>query len=419
MISQNCHTQPYVKLVLSRVKKYHVSAMTAENTQQENGYLISPITVGKAPNQPAVAAPQHINTSHKNEAPPANPHDFQPDIKQGSLSDRVGTWAFAHKDQMNGVLPNYLIRNAANASIALAGLTAVIVPVRLGFNALVEATKNGKAFTGFSKLDGVLNKIAKEPSVPAILGVGLSFSTFRTLFKTGKRNYDRVFGDNSAHDNAVSFHDLPRNIIKDIKAIAPHEFPATCFAAIPLVMIRNGFGGPTKGMTRDIIGSIPAYTVFFEMTERMYSGFAKDQSALKGIYKETAPTAKHEHDKDRKPYAAFTEDTPVRFAFRKLPAVALGIAPYIALNRTMYEHQAKTIYGKEKLTEIIEKSNLSKVQLGGMNPTQDNYRTAYGKEIKPFLMFPAFTMISEAWVSNYDKLFEKLQNKYHKNQNGI
>lgn len=380
-------------------------------------YLIQPITVGNTDIRKQNAALQHNTPEahHQAEKNNLHPNDYQPIIKEGSLSDRVGKWSYAHKDAMNSALPNYLIRNALNASIALAALTAVIVPVRLGLSSLATASREAGKFTGFEGLDKAIHAVSSDKNVQAIAGVGLSFSTFRTLFKTGKRNYDRIFGDKSAHDNAVAFHDLPRNIFNDLKEIAPVEFPATCIAAIPLVTARNAFGGAAQPSTmRDIIGCVPAYTVFFEATERLYSGFANDQSALHGIYKEAQPTPKSADPKDRKPYAEFTEDTPVRLAFRKLPAVALGIAPYIALNRRAYLNQAKELVGEEKAT----------VPLGGMQTAdnealglkRDTFRSAYNKEIKPFLMFPAYTVISEAWMSNYDKLFAKLQNKYEQRQ---
>ena len=346
-----------------------------------------------------------------------------PTIEKGSTSEAFGVWAHEHKDEMNSDIARYGIRNGLNAAVALGGLTAVIVPVRHAFAKIAESAGNG-TFTGFEKLDKGIEKICSEKKksmVPMMVGVGLSFSTFRTLFKVGKRNYDRLFSDESPEDSAKSFHDLPLNIMKDIEEIAPIEFPATCIAAVPLVAIRNGLGGMAQTHTRDVLGSVPAYVAFFELTERLYSGFGKDQSALKGIFQEAAPTPKSKDDRDRLPYAAFTEDSPTRLAFRKLPAIALGIAPYIVLNRKMYARNAIKEMGEESIAKEITEGTINYAeQRGGMKAGGESFATSYGKEIKPFMMFPAYTMISEAWMSNYDKLFEKLQAKYQKeSQNSL
>lgn len=349
--------------------------------------------------------------------PPQNtePLEYTPIIGKDSLSDQFGKWAYAHKDEMNSAPARYGLRNGVNAAGALAALTAVIVPVRHGFAKAAESASKG-TFTGFEKLDKVISKACSEKSsmVPMMVGVGLSFSTFRTLFKVGKRNYDRLFSDESAENSAKAFHDMPRNIMKDIEDIAPTEFAATSLAAIPLVAIRSGFGGMKESIKHDIMGSIPAYVVFFELTERLYSGFGKDQSALQGIFQEASPTPKPADDKDRLPYASFTEDSPVRLAFRKLPAVALGIAPYIYLNRKMYARNAMKELGNELAETMKTEKKAFAEQLGGMKAGGESFATSYGKEITPYLMFPAYTVISEAWMNNYDKLFSSLQEKYTK-----
>ncbi len=308
----------------------------------------------------------------------------------------VGNWAFKHrKEFVDNPVGWYGIRNGVNAAVALAGLTTVIVPVRHGMKGI------GKLINPTMEKSGA-RALASHPMLEMMVGVGLSFATFRTMFKVWKRNYDRIFTNaKNPEDSSHAIHDLPKNIWHDFKEIAPIEYPATTIAAVPLVAIRGGFGGGSqKSDLQDMIGSVPAYTLFFETTERVYRGFGKDESAVEGIFRHSeakGPEDKPDHGK--KAYATFTEDTPVRLLLRKVPAVALGIMPYIYLNRNMYKKQGGTEIPNE----------------GGMK-ADDTMWQSWKKEIMPYEMFPAYTMLSEWWLNTYDGAFDRLQRKYDETQ---
>jgi hypothetical protein len=179
------------------------------------------------------------------------------------------------------------------------------------------------------------------------------------------------------------------------------------FAALPLVTIRGALGpggswnelpdgslnmGRSKYM-QDLGACILAYTTFFEMGERLYDDFQK----ARGHH-----INEHDHflaDQSQIADNQFTKDGPIRIIFRQALPVAAGIAPYIAIQRSV---QAKAPFGLTKTPWRVEpKCELS-------------YGQSWLRSQGEYQAFFVFTTISEAIKRNYDAVFDWL----HEKQNG-
>lgn len=380
----------------------------------------------KKDNPPAPkAVPQAENSSPEKTKEAAQPKRF--------LASNIGKWAHEHKDYMsNNWLPWYGIRNAMASAFGITALVTILVPTRFGFGKLrtmadAALEKNpDHALARFTKMS--THGLAEN-----IIGTGISFAGFRTGYKLWQRNYDRIFVKAKDEDDASkAVTDLPSNIAKDLRYLAPVEFPATLIAAVPLVAMRSGMRvngnqfnkarykgtvepglkldqplfryqkegkfviGDSSGLVaagldsrvKDVIGSIPAYTAFFEFGERMFDDFQtrrgynkNEHSHVKGVLHPS------EQSKEKKPFDAMLEDTPARMYFYKVASVAAGIIPYITWSR----------YAQGNL----------KLQ---MKPS-DSVWKAWSKEQGMFQGFALYTVGSEVARNNIDKLFQKLQDK--------
>ena len=340
----------------------------------------------------------------------SNPSDIPtPTITKGSFADKAGKWSHQHKATMTNPLSWYGIRNIVNALVALTALSAVVVPVRSGLSHIgAKAATTG--FTGSKSVDTFLEHTAGDPKFQQIIGIGLSFATFRTFFKVWKKNYDRIFtNSDSEQESAEAITNLPLNIAKDFGDIAPLEYPSTVAAAFPLVAIRSWMGGPAQPHSlKDALWSVPAYIAFFEMTERLFHGFSNDPAAKKGIFKvspdevptdgvpedrvedslfkvddgnpfhkeQSQPTStigverkgNHEAQNNKKPWALFTDDTSTRLLFRKGLAVGLGISAYITVNRAAYARKGAKLLLEDGL----------KTFEGNVGKTAKEIKAAYG-----------------------------------------
>lgn len=363
------------------------------------------------------AVPQAENSSPEKTKDAAQPKRF--------LASNIGKWAHEHKDYMsNNWLPWYGIRNAMASAFGITALVTILVPTRFGFGKLRSKAADVLKQNPESKL-AQFTQVASNGLTENIIGTGLSFAGFRTGYKLWQRNYDRIFVKaKTEEDSSQAVTDLPTNMAKDLRYLAPVEFPATLIAAVPLVAMRSGirvhgnefnkakipgkplFGIPDKNgiikevdagglvaagkdsRIKDVLGCIPAYTAFFEMNERVFDDFQtrrghskNEHSHVKGV--------KHpsEQSKEKKPFDAMLEDTPARMYFYKVASVAAGIVPYITWSR-----YAQNTKGWQ------------------MKPTDSVWR-AWTKEQGMFQGFALYTVGSEVARNNIDKLFQKLQDK--------
>jgi hypothetical protein len=351
------------------------------------------LKVGKTMSEPKTQThPEMAPSPERTTAPVATPNPFAAatattsasitPMKKGEVSG-IGQWVFDHKQSFSRDNPFawYGIRNVLNNMVAIVGLMATIVPVRWGMGKLAQkADQAGLTKVGFGLAHPILQNMA---------GVGVSFSTFRTLYKMGQRSYDRIFGDpKSAEEASQAVADLPKNIWKDFWQIAPVEYPATMTAAIALVGIRAAVNaGPRSGPTeavgnnlKDTLGcAFLAYPVFFEMTERL----GRDWQLHRGY----ADPKTNEHiNKDKM--------TMGEFLMRQVPAVAAGIIPYISLNNLAYRAQGKNnrqVTYNHGFSEAINKGTLK----------ADGFFSAFWKE-KPYELFFLYTLGRDLYYDAYD-----------------
>ena len=316
-------------------------------------------------------------------------------MKKGQVSG-VGQWVFDHKQAFSrdNPLAWYGIRNVLNNMVAIVGLMATIVPVRMGMGgvakwatgkaAVAEAAKNVSSQSFYKGVQGLFG----HPTIQGMAGVGVSFSTFRTMYKMGQRSYDRVFGDpKSAEESSQAIADLPKNIWKDFKQIAAVEYPATMTAAVALVGIRNAVNGGApegaemvKGVAtyprhfRDIMGcAFLAYPVFFEMTERL----GRDWQLQRG-YKD--PKTNEHINKDKM--------TIGEFLTRQVPAVAAGIIPYIAGNNIWHRKTGHQL----SYNAVQVSKGLTKI---------DGFWSGFWKE-RPYELFFLYTLGRDLYYDAYD-----------------
>ena len=267
----------------------------------------------------------------------------------------------------------YGIRNVANNMVAITGLMATIVPTRMAMGYAAKWA-HGK---GYQSLSAVLsNNFAQNA-----LGVGVSFSTFRTLYKMGQRGYDRVFvTPKSEEQTAQALQATPKNLWRDFWQIAPAEYPATMTAALALVGIRQGItrGAPElpQNYWKDIAGcALVAYPVFFELTEHM----GRALQLQRGYNNEA--TNEHIH-KDKQSVGEFLT--------RQLPAVATGIVPYIAFNNLAYRKTGRQL-------------SFNAVQRAAGKTTIDGFWPAFWKE-RPYQFFWMYTLGRDLYMDAYDAL---------------
>lgn len=240
----------------------------------------------------------------------------------------TGKWVFEHKRQFSQENPLawYGLRNVLNNIVAIVGLVATIVPKRM---AMGYAAKWG-AVRGYKTFSNVMGHTVLQNS----LGVGVSFATWRTMYKLWQRGYDRIFvKPESPEETSQALADAPKHLWRDLKQIGPSEYPATIAAAFALVGIRAGITGGNPSLPanhwKDVAGcAFVAYPAFFEITERL----GRDFMIQRG-YKDAST---NEHiDKDKQ--------TLGEFLFRQVPAIAAGIIPYIHCNNILYRSTGRQL----------------------------------------------------------------------------
>lgn len=276
-----------------------------------------------------------------------------------TLSETLGAAAFARRDYFNSFSGQLLWRNFVSTLACVPPFVALNASMQHG----LEACKD--------KLPGMMkNKVAQS-----IVTVGASFSLFRALKKCWAKAYDRLFSAASPEEAAKVIDAMPAQAVSDMAAISPAEYAATAVAALPLVAVKHVLKTPepmglkgnpgqaVAGWGNDVLSGIPAYTVFFETTDRLFHSF----------------TAR-EKPGEPKTANGFIHDTPAKLAFRGAASVALGMMPYLALQRAVH------------------------VNVGGMNPAKNTLIKDIGVGIAGFSPFAFYTSTSEAWQRMYDQL---------------
>lgn len=287
----------------------------------------------------------------------------------------LGRWVFDHRQQFSQQNPLawYGARNVLNNIVSIFGLMATIVPVRAGMGK-VARWADGR---GYQKTQQFFSNAVLQN----MLGVGVSFATFRTLYKMGQRAYDRVFiAPEDSAQTSQAIRDLPKNWLADFTQVAPAEYPATMIAAVPLVGIRAAItpvGQELKQhMLKDNVAcALLAYPAFFEVTEYLGRSF---QLARGYNTKET-----NEHlNKDKQSLGEFLT--------RQVPGVAAGIVPYIAANSTWYRQSGRQL-------------SYNHIQLGRGVKEVDSFGKAFWKE-RPYQVFWMFSLGRDLYFDLYDKV---------------
>jgi hypothetical protein len=287
----------------------------------------------------------------------------------------AGTWAFAHKSDFTRENPIawYGLRNVVNNMIGIVGLMATIVPVRMGLGHIARWA-DGK---GMQKTQ----QFFSNPVLQNILGVGFSFATFRTSYKIGQRNYDRVFTNaENAEESSEAISNLGKNIWEDFKQIVPSEYPATMLAAIPLVGIRYAFTPRgvelPKNHWKDVAAcALLAYPAFFEVTDRLNESFQKSRGYT---------------TQDKNEHLGRSDMSVGEFFTRQLPGVAAGIVPYIGFNNLAYRKTGRQL-------------SFNTTQLDRGARQIDGFFSGFWKE-RPYQLFWMFSLGRDLYFDAYDAL---------------
>lgn len=319
--------------------------------------------------------PEHAAT------PPAPPAPAEnTDHAASTSSNALGRWAFAHRDAFSQQSPLawYGLRNVLVNMVSIAGLMAVIVPLRkaMGHGAQWAESRGYK----------ILSEELSRNMWQNALGVGASFATFRTLYKAQQRSYDDLFvRPKSAGEASDAAQALPGKFLSNLWQIATVELPTTMLGAFALVGIRTGIAGATanpkhpvfnKDAIRDIAGcAIFAYPAFFEICEHLQRAYQ-----LKRGYQD--PYHNEHINKDKQSMGEF-------FA-RQLPAVSAGIIPYIAFNTWGYSKTGRQL-------------SFNTSQRAAGIRTIDSFWSAYKKEI-PYQFFWMYTLGRDLYYDAFDKL---------------
>jgi hypothetical protein len=305
-----------------------------------------------------------------------SPFDETPEARANSTS--LGRWAFDHKKQFSqdNPLAWYGIRNVLNNMVAIVGLMATIVPTRMAMGGIAKAAD----VRGMRKTQQFFSHSVLQNT----LGVGISFSTFRTMYKMWQRNYDRIFiKPEDSQQASQAIHDLPKNLWEDFKQIAPAEYPATMAAAVPLVGIRAAFTpkGPElpQNHWKDVTAcALLAYPAFFEVTDRLG---------------ESIQLSRGYDTKDKNEHLGKHKMSLKEFLTRQVPGVAAGIVPYIGFNNLWYRKSGRQL----SYNSIQIENGVKKI---------DSFASAFWKE-RPYEVFWMFSLGRDLYFDAYDKLTGK------------
>lgn len=376
----------YVALHLSPCNFTQLSHFSCENLLQSNMKhsmnipTQNPFAIASAPEAPAPnSAPNQAD-----DRPPAS-------SAQGQVTG-LGQWVFNHRASFSKQNPVawYGVRNVMSNMAGIAGLITVIVGVRKGMGHGAQwAEKNGHQFLS--------NELSRTYTQNA-LGVGLSFATFRTIYKTCQRAYDSLFiKPQNAEQASDAVSNLPKKLWSDFKQIGVVEYPVTTIGGFVLVGIRGSIAGEfpkesaaktkyldilkDKHTQRDIAGcAFFAYPAFFEIIEHMGGAWQKKRGYT---------------DKDHNEHVNKDQQGMKETFFRQIPAVAAGIFPYIATNtwaiRNMgRQHSYNTNQRAAGIKEI------------------DSFTKGYYKEM-PYQYFWMYSLGRDLYYDAYDKLTGKAQ----------
>lgn len=302
-----------------------------------------------------------------------------------ALAMRLGEWAHAHRDTFLSPSGSLVFRNATKILVGFIPTAALFTGLRYGFKSYNRAEHLA---------DGIhrpLKKLARNKLFQDTIFVFTGFGALRIFSKAWQRQYDRIFNHSADSTQSIeAIENLPATTLHDLKEIIPAEVAGTAVAAFPLAAIKGGFKhleGPLegnllqarKGFVNDWLASIPAYSVFFETTERIYDSISKGKDSPNPPSEQPSASGKR--------WRFFTEDGLGRLAFRRIGSVTLGMAPYMGLMR------------------------YSKATLGEVKPGVNGLLNNVMKEYASYAGFATYTTLSELYTKAYDDLFKKLEAK--------
>jgi len=358
---------------------------------------------------------------------------------KGGFAAEAGQWALEHKDMFNkNSIGWYGVRNVAGASVGLTALALAYVPVMRGMAALTRATAGSE-----NVAVQTTHKLVSSPIFRNFFGIGTSFAVYRTIHEAVRENYDRVFTNaDSPEASAQAIHDLPKNMLGDIGRILPTELPATIIAAVSLVagrmaLTRAGwrYGGyladatwQKMGKTEELAKKVKegtekigfnakhflhdhaaqtiAYTAFLETVERLGKDWRGENKGEDRSKQNASPV-------EEKHYAMpfFQQDGVGRVLFRQVPAIALGMLPYVAGQHLCYNRPYEgEPFSKNKLfspAHPVEENFMRTVP-----DVKERWKNDIASEWLPYQGFAAYTLISELWRNGYDAVFDNIQKKY-------
>ncbi len=279
-------------------------------------------------------------------------------------------------------------------------------------------------------------RLANSP-LNAALQIGLAFSMFRFTGGLVKGVRDKVMDENNTEEDTKR---ETKNWFQTVKDMAKVNWKAeavgTFWAALTLgfiganvqhttpykklpnekftTAIGRVLGRPSKLLQQAAIWTI-AYSTFFEVDERIQKDVKLREGTWKGNVNSLinkpddvtvgAPPKKDEkgnlapaHMQPEKPkHAFFTEDPGLpRLIFRRVLPVAVGIAGYAVMKRSMY------VVGGGPMRPVTNEINTvgKHMKLFGGNAWREGLATS---------TFGVLWAATDAWGSWYDKFFTHLQ----------
>jgi hypothetical protein len=324
--------------------------------------------------------------------------------KQNTLVEKTGAVVHSHRDFFNGTPGILMFRNAMNSMAAW-------VPTITSFVAMRGLWEKYEKFAANNK-ESLITKIAKpvlSEKYPLGRNTGFVFAgwfTYRASTKLWNRAYDRLFAAKSAEDATATIRAMPSNFKQDLKEIVPGGLAEIVPGSLALAIIpsaflnqktwrikKGDFAQAKAGWLNNTLSTGVAYSAFLEICDHIYPKVTNGKDygdyyhKLKGLPpKETIPD-------DQKKFGFFTSDGAGRMLFRTAPAVLLGFAAYF----NPHFGGQRWSYAKFGMPTEFGKT---------AGEVANNWAKDYVAWAPSFTMY---TVLSQVYRDNYDKLFEKIE----------
>lgn len=329
--------------------------------------------------------------------------------KTGRLAQKLGDYAFRHREFFQGKSGHFIARNAAKVVVGVIPTATTFLLTRMGLQ------RADNFFAGKESLEKfrIFTDAKNHPVGWQTMFIIGGFSVFREFCRLWQRSYDRLFAEgNDLETMARVISNYPRQIVQDIKDITAKEWLATGISALPLSAVKLGFIDKEKfpvakgrmdqamnGLANDYVASALSYGAFFTLNDTLYDSLTegKDSHRYSRLLSNHGPDPLGEFKQQVKgPLATFVKDNGVgRLVMNKVVPIAISTFPFIALQR-----MSRAQFGQPDLTQT------------GMGGFLNNLFREYAQ----FVSFATFTVTNAAYQDRYEWLLGKINDRQQKKQ---